>query len=543
MSNSYDSSVNQLYLIQRIRQGSSAACSELYDQYYDPIYRYCYYQVGNVTVAQGLTSEVFTQMVKNLDTFDERRQPLRAWLYSIARNLIADVHHRASQPNQPAQKGTAPDRGLFAGYVFAETLVGALAHLPEEQRQVILLQFVQDHSTAEVARILGKPEQAIQWQSRRALATLRHNGEAASMNQDFDVALSECLDLIRRGTETEACLARYPQYATELRPLLQLANKIRDVITPMPTGQARVAGRLRMLEALPEKHPRRPIAASVSSLRIVPTVTHPTRKKPQYVRPAWRLAFAIAAVTIMATGGTLVASAASLPGDVLYPVKLATQQAQIALTFDSDTRSEREEKFNAQRRQDIQTAARLGRQAMVELAGVLEQIDDNTWVVDGLAITLKPGTSKIGQPRVGDWVMVQGNLPGNGSLVAISLIAGGGQGPRPTATLTPTPESSKTPEPTDTREPTQTPKPTYEPEPTKTPVPTQMSTPTQLEPTQEPKPTLKPTKELKPTSEIKPTKEPKPTSEPKPTKEPKPTSEPKPTKEPKSQEPKSTRKS
>ena len=523
MSNSDDLSVNQLYLIQRIRQGSSAACSELYDQHYDPIYRYCYYQVGNVTVAQGLTSEVFMRMVKNLDTFDEGRQPLQAWLYSITRDLIADLH-RNSQQDQPSQKGTAPTRGFFVGYLIAETLVAALAHLTEEQRQVILLQFVQDHSTAEVTYILGKPEQAIQWQSRRALAALRHDGEVASMNQDFDAALGECLDLMRQGNETEACLAHYPQFAAELRPLLQLANKIRDVITPMPTSQARIAGRLRMLEALTEKHSQRPMVAPISPPRPIPTITQPTRKRPQYVRPVWRLAFAIAAVTILATGGTLVASATSLPGDVLYPVKLVTQQAQIALAFDAGTRSQREERFNVQRRQDIQIAAQLGRQATVELGGVLEQMGDNTWVVDGLTITLKPETMMAGQPRVGDWVMVQGNLPGNGSLVATNLTVGDRHGPQPTATSSPTPESSKTPEPTDTREPTRTPKPTYGPEPTSTPAPTQMSTPTQPESTRESKPTPTPTKETRPTP--KATKEPKPTSEPKPTKEPKPTRKP-----------------
>jgi Sigma-70, region 4/Domain of unknown function (DUF5666) len=449
--------------------------------------------------------------------------------------LIADLHH-GSQKDQLSQKGTAPTRAFFVGYLVAETLAAALAQLTEEQRQVVLLLFVQDYNTAEVAHILGKPEQAIQWQSRRALAALRHDGEATSMNPNFDAALSECLDLMRQGNETEACLAHYPQFASELRPLLQLANRIRDVITPMPTGQARIAGRLRMLETLVEEHPQRLFTAPVSPPRAVPAVAQPGRKQPPYVRPVWRLAFAIAAVTILAAGGTLAASADSLPGDMLYPVKLAAQQAQIALAFDADARSQREEQFNVQRRQDIQIAAQLGRQATVELAGVLEQMDDNTWVVDGLIITLKPETMTTGQPRVGDWVMVQGNLPGNGSLVATTLAVGDRHGPQPTATSSPTPESSKTPEPTDTREPTHTPKPTHGPEPTSTPAPTQMSMPTQPVPTQEIKPTPKPTKESKPTSEPKPTKETKPTSEPKPTKEPKPTSE------PKSQDPKPTRK-
>ncbi len=533
MGDSYDLAVNQQCLVERIQKGNRAACSELYDQFYDAIYRYCYYQVGSVTVAQSLTSEVFVRLVKNLETFDEGRQSLQAWLYSIARDLIADLP-QCSQQDQLSQKGTAPTRAFFVGYLVAETLAAALAQLSEEQRQVILLQFVQDYNTAEVAHILGKPERAIQWQSRRALAALRHDGEAASMNPNFDAALSECLDLMRQGNETEACLAHYPRFATELRPLLQLANRIRDVITPMPTGQARIAGRLRMLETSTEKHPQRLFTAPVSPPRAVPTLVQPSRKQPRYGHPVWRLAFAAAAATILAAGGTLAASADSLPGDMLYPVKLAAQQAQIALAFDADTRSQREEQFNIQRRQDIQIAAQLGRQAMVQVAGVLEQMDDDTWVVDGLLITLKPETMTTGQPRVGDWVMVQGNLPGNGSLVATTLAVGDRHGPQPTATSSSTPGPSKTPESTDTREPTHTPMPTRGTELTSTPAPTQMSQPTQPVPTQEIKPTPKPTKETKPTP--KPTKETKPTSEPKPTKEPKPTSE------PKSQEPKSTRK-
>jgi RNA polymerase sigma factor (sigma-70 family) len=518
---------NQLHWIQRIRQGSSTACSELFDHLYDPIYRYCYYQVGNMALAQDLTSEVFVQIARNLDTFDEHGQSLPAWLYTIADNLIADVHSRNKQDSRLPPKEIVIARGL-QGYLLAENLVAALAYLTEEQRQVILLQLVQDYSTVETAHLMSQSEQAIQSQSCRALAALRYDGEAPSTNPDFDAVLSECLDRLHMGTDIQTCLARYPQYATELHPLLQLADKIHEVITPIPAGRARIAGRLGMLQALAEKRNQQFATAPGSSRRATSSVARLTRRKPLNMQLAWRLAFAVATVAILATGGAVAASTASLPGDVFYPVKLASQQAQMALTFDAGTRSQLEEQFHLQQRQDIQIAARLGRQATVELGGVLEQMDDNTWVVDGLKITLNPGTTMAGQPHVGDWVMVQGNLPGNGSLVATSLVAGDRHGPQPTATPSPAPEPSETPEPTDTREPTQTPKPTCEPEPTRTPAPTQMSTPTQPKPTEEPKPTSAP----KPTQEPKPTKEPKPTSEPKPTQEPKPTKEPKPTRKP-----------
>ena len=77
-------------LIQQARQGDAAACAALYDRHYDAVYRYCYYHVGDVALAQDLASEVFVRMIENLATFDERGRPLLAWLYTIARNLIAD---------------------------------------------------------------------------------------------------------------------------------------------------------------------------------------------------------------------------------------------------------------------------------------------------------------------------------------------------------------------------------------------------------------------------------------------------------------------
>jgi RNA polymerase sigma-70 factor (ECF subfamily) len=89
-------------LIQLAQQGDAEACAELYDRHYDAVYRYCYYRVGNASLAQDLTSEVFVRMVEKLDTFGVRGHPLLAWLYTIARNLVTDCHRRRGQVHQLA---------------------------------------------------------------------------------------------------------------------------------------------------------------------------------------------------------------------------------------------------------------------------------------------------------------------------------------------------------------------------------------------------------------------------------------------------------
>jgi len=165
-------------LIQRARQGDTVACAALYDRHYDAVYRYCYYHVGDTALAQDVASEVFVRMVENLDTFDVRGRPLLAWLYAIARNLVADTFRQRSQVAQlPLDKVLAASEDIPVHQVerrlVADRLAAALAHLTEEQRQVILFKFVLDHGNAEVARLMGKSEGAIKSLQHRALAALR----------------------------------------------------------------------------------------------------------------------------------------------------------------------------------------------------------------------------------------------------------------------------------------------------------------------------------------------------------------------------------
>ena len=168
----------ELDLIQLAAQGDSSACKALYERHYVAVYRYCYYHVGDVALAQDVTSEVFVRMVQSLDTFNARGRPFVAWLYAIAHNLIADTYRRTNRALElPLDESMVasednPSRKAEQRLV-AECLVAALAHLTEEQRQVILFKFVQGHSNVQVALLMNKSEGAIKSLQFRALAALR----------------------------------------------------------------------------------------------------------------------------------------------------------------------------------------------------------------------------------------------------------------------------------------------------------------------------------------------------------------------------------
>lgn len=176
-------------LITRAQRGSPEACGELYDLYYQDIYRYLYYRTGDSNSAEDLTSEVFIKMVRALSNYQIQSTPFRAWLFQIARNLAIDHHRRkiarpivALDENLDSQD-IRVDRVVEARLTH-ESLMKRLGLLDESQRDVVVLRFIEEISIAETARILHKTEDAIKGLQRRALLTLRAG--LSPMEEDHD---------------------------------------------------------------------------------------------------------------------------------------------------------------------------------------------------------------------------------------------------------------------------------------------------------------------------------------------------------------------
>ncbi len=138
----------------------------------------------------------------------------------------------------------------------------------------------------------------------------------------IDLILDECLNDIRAGRATLAeCLAKYPDQAEELAPLLELGSALTQVSDVLPSPAFQQATRARLLQL-----PQQPVQ----------------RERPRpfftlFAMPPMRIAAAALVVLIALVGftsGAVAASSDSLPGSILYPVKRAAEQVQLVLATD-----------------------------------------------------------------------------------------------------------------------------------------------------------------------------------------------------------------
>jgi RNA polymerase sigma-70 factor (ECF subfamily) len=165
-------------VIDRARGGDRAAFAELYDTHCDAVYRYVLYRVREPSDAEDLTSEVFTRAFANIHRYRWQGKSFLAWLYTIARNAVTD-RRRRERPTLDlddaygvAEEGpTAHDRAVRGEQV--DALRGAVKHLTTEQQEVLVLRFVENMSSRQVAKVLGKNEGAIRALQFRALGRLR----------------------------------------------------------------------------------------------------------------------------------------------------------------------------------------------------------------------------------------------------------------------------------------------------------------------------------------------------------------------------------
>ena len=145
---------------------------DLYDAYFDRVYAYVARRVGDRAETEDLVSDVFHQALANVRRFEWRGAPFSAWLYRIAANKIADRFERLGRERTIQPSPEIEEADLEVAQDCAK--VFALARdLPEDQRKVVELRFVEEKSTREVAAALGRSEGAIKQLQFRALESLR----------------------------------------------------------------------------------------------------------------------------------------------------------------------------------------------------------------------------------------------------------------------------------------------------------------------------------------------------------------------------------
>ena len=165
-------------VITRARGGDREAFAELYDEHVDRVYRYLLYRVRDQADAEDLTSEVFTRAFANIRRYRWQGKSFLAWLYTIGRNAVTDRMRRA-RPTVDLENafGVADGSPTAQEHVEARERATALRHamsqLTTDQQDVLLLRFMENYSSQEVARALGKNEGAVRALQFRALGRLR----------------------------------------------------------------------------------------------------------------------------------------------------------------------------------------------------------------------------------------------------------------------------------------------------------------------------------------------------------------------------------
>jgi RNA polymerase sigma-70 factor (ECF subfamily) len=144
--------------------------AELYERNFARVYAFVARRAGDRGKAEDLTAEVFQQALANLGRFEWRGIPFAAWLLQIARNALADRWQRAARAEPAPDPG---DAGSLVDLDRRAMLAELVGRLPGDQQRVVLERFVEQKSTREIARDLGRSEGAVKQLQFRALESLR----------------------------------------------------------------------------------------------------------------------------------------------------------------------------------------------------------------------------------------------------------------------------------------------------------------------------------------------------------------------------------
>ena len=163
-------------LIIRAEGGDFEAFGELYSIYLDRIYRYVFYQVKDRMTAEDITEEVFVKAWQAIGSCKGKEATFSAWLYRIAHNHMINTLRKKQKITSIETKNLVDDSNPEIEIETAldhQELLATIAGLPQNQKEVIILKFIEEMDNREISRVLGKREGAIRILQMRALTNLR----------------------------------------------------------------------------------------------------------------------------------------------------------------------------------------------------------------------------------------------------------------------------------------------------------------------------------------------------------------------------------
>lgn len=158
--------------VARAKQGDREAVRFLYLRYADNVYGYVRSIVRDEYEAEDVTQQVFTKLMVVIGKYEQRSVPFSAWILRLAHNAAID-HVRKRRAVPAAEVYGADERVPEGNEDRSRELRLALADLPDEQRDVIVLRHLVGLSPTEIAGRMGKTEPSVHGLHHRGRAALR----------------------------------------------------------------------------------------------------------------------------------------------------------------------------------------------------------------------------------------------------------------------------------------------------------------------------------------------------------------------------------
>jgi RNA polymerase sigma-70 factor (ECF subfamily) len=158
----------------------------LYRKYLAQVYSYAYYELRDEHEAEDATERTFMAALAHLGRFEERATPadgsaastFRVWLFQIARNAVAERRRRLRRRPEASLEaaGMIPAATDVEGEASRRddvtAAMRAIDRLPTDRRRAVILRFVEEMSTSEIAGILGRSDGAVRVLIHRALRSV-----------------------------------------------------------------------------------------------------------------------------------------------------------------------------------------------------------------------------------------------------------------------------------------------------------------------------------------------------------------------------------
>ncbi|MGH3587212.1 MAG: sigma-70 family RNA polymerase sigma factor [Pseudonocardia sp.] len=166
-------------LVKAAQDGDMIAFGDLFDRYYDVVFRYVLFRTGDRTLAEDLTQETFVRALRRISSVSYQGRDIGAWFVTIARNLIFDhvkssryrLEQTTSEIIELSPSTGGPEQQVL-DLATNDELLRCVRKLNPDQQECIQLRFLQGLSVAETAEIMDRNEGAVKALQHRAVRRL-----------------------------------------------------------------------------------------------------------------------------------------------------------------------------------------------------------------------------------------------------------------------------------------------------------------------------------------------------------------------------------